>query len=78
MVGLTTTEKIVTDARFSSCSDDYNGKSYLRRDWPSNTLIPKQFSPFPPPIAYHCDNAMRARYSQTMVAAANAVISAVS
>jgi transposase-like protein len=29
-------------------------------------------------IAYHCDNAMRARYSQTMVAAANAVISAVS
>jgi hypothetical protein len=72
VVGLTTTEKIVTDARFSSCSDDYNGKSYLTKG------LAKQFSPFPPPIAYHCDNAMRARYSQTTVAAANAVISAVS
>jgi hypothetical protein len=58
-VGLTTTETIVTDARFSSCSDDYNSKSYLRRDWPSNTLMPKQFSPFPPHCLTGADTDLR-------------------
>jgi hypothetical protein len=58
-VGLTTTETIVTDARFSSCSDDYNSRSYLRRDWPSNTLMPKQFSPFPPHCLSGADTDLR-------------------